>query len=208
MIWPLSHTLCSIIVINFCIRYACPIVICDIAVGASCHASLKHISQSDVIMVFGMLNACPVTEPPHNYFAFVFLLPTPLLDLLNSTATYASHHFTPQTKMLLCYCWSNRASSSIRKPTLALHHRNVGHWCRASWNPSCQVPCGYLQWSPHSRTKVLFWPRHQQTRVILPDYNNKGSPKEYAQPQWTSHQITVLATQSWPQPHFFRQMQA
>lgn len=37
--------------------------------------------QSDGTVLFGPVNACPVAEPPHSDFAFVSLLPTPLLDL-------------------------------------------------------------------------------------------------------------------------------
>lgn len=49
---------------------------------------------------------------PKRYFAFVFLLPKPYWTCcVNRTATYVGYYFITHVKMMLCYCWSNRASS-------------------------------------------------------------------------------------------------
>lgn len=53
----------------------------------------------------------------------------------------------------------------------------------------CHVRClvAICSKSLCSKTQVLFWPHHQQTDLTLPDYNNEGSLREYAEPHSTSH---------------------
>lgn len=215
MIWPLSHTWCSIIVINFCIRYACPIVICDTAVGTSCRApptpplwACRPIRCDHVIWTVKCLSC-------HSsrgiiilllYFFFPHPYWTSWVDRLLHMSATISHH---KLKGCCAIVDPTEPAATQGKPALDFHHRNVGSLVSCQLKSIvCQVPCGYLQESSRSKTKVLFWPHHQQTDLTLPDYNNEGSPGEDAQPHCTSHRITTLPTHSWPQPHFFRQMHA
>lgn len=98
--------------INFCIRYACPIVICDTAVGASCHAPPERTGQWDVTVLFRLLNAWLSGQLLHHYLLLYFFFSHPYWTWVNSSATYVTYHFLPQAKMTQCYCWPTKASNS------------------------------------------------------------------------------------------------
>lgn len=137
-------------------------------------------------------------QPPHNYFAFVFLLPTPLLDLLCEQHCYICQlpfHTTSQNDAALLLTQQSQQQYRGGRPLLFTIEMLVAGVLPAKIH---RVRClvAICSRSPCSKTKVLFWPHHQQTDLTLPDYNNEGSPEEYAQPHCTSHRITTLATQS------------
>lgn len=193
--------------------------------STDCHASFQNVSQSDMTVWLVLLKWKPAISAAATlvwwfrllllcdlcFTLFPSLAPNQdWVALVHSGPTYVSYHFhTAAYYSLISFIIPRLHKAKKWSLDLSFALGEVFSCQNAAiWHLLCLVAI-------HNRGHILESRGFFFSGFIInkPTWFSliivtKAVQKKYAQPHCTSHWITVLATQNWPQPHFFRQIRA